>query len=94
MMNHNEFSDFEPASSLPEEVLSGIKEHTESFVLICFDKNGLPLTTINAPTPKDFLALERLVMDLGTGGLPLPEGMRDDEDDDDEDDDGGETWKK
>lgn len=91
MMNDNEFSDFEQPSQIPEEILNGIKEHTESFIIISFNKEGFPVTTIHAPSPKDFLALERLVMDLGTSGLPLPEDMSDD---DLEDGDGdGEKWK-
>lgn len=89
MTNDNDFSDFHEPSGLPEEVLINIKEHTESFVLISFDKNGFPITTIHAPSAKDFLALERLVMDLGVAGLPLPEDVGDEHPEDNE----GDDWK-
>jgi hypothetical protein len=89
----------EQPNNLPIRLLRELKSNSESFVIIHFNKDGLPLINIHAPTIKDFLALERLVMDYA-GGLPIPDeinghgGLEGGPEDEEEDGrDSGESWK-
>lgn len=83
--------------NLPEDVLNMLKKHTESFVLVSFNRDGLPIVNVCAPSIKDFLALERLVIEYGAQGLPLPEEIGEfgesEEDDDEDAGFGGDSWK-
>lgn len=82
-------------NNIPEDVLSSLREHTSSFVLISFDEDGMPVLNVYCPQIKDFLALERLVIEYANQGLPIPDSISDELDGgEDEDDVGGDSWKR
>lgn len=82
-------------NNLPERIVKDLKNSTQSFVIVYFNEDGFPMINIHAPSIKDFLALERMMIDYG-GGLPLPEDVqgRDGFSGEEGEDGGADNWKK